>query len=418
MHAALNRAAAGRAEDDADLPVGVVRARADGAIVTVNAQARALLGLGDGGETHATGSLFGWLGGDGAALRLIAQRLRAPGETARRRLTGPQGRPLAVTLARRRDGGLVALLEDDAATAALERQAHEARARYAALADWTPRAAVWTVDLAGRIDSWSQSATRFEGLAACDAVGMTLGELFARAQFDADPDALIAQALVEGAAEAEGWRRAWGEGHAFVRATLRLVRDAGGAPSGFVAVSRAAAEASAESEELRRLAATDPLTGVLNRRAFFERLESGRRMALARGAGPAAILCDLDAFKQLNDAHGHAAGDAALRALAGAAQSMLRAGDLIGRIGGDEFAFALPGADAERAAAVAERLRRAVETLHLSDGPLASRGLAFTASFGVAAPDGPEEAFPQTLARADAALYRAKRAGRNCVASA
>jgi diguanylate cyclase (GGDEF)-like protein len=112
--------------------------------------------------------------------------------------------------------------------------------------------------------------------------------------------------------------------------------------------------------ELRRLALTDPLTGVLNRRGFEERLDAQRRQSARDGDRFGVLVLDLDDFKAINDRDGHAAGDAALRWAADTTNGVLRPRDALGRVGGDEFAVVLSGADHEAAAAVVTRLTAAL----------------------------------------------------------
>lgn len=163
--------------------------------------------------------------------------------------------------------------------------------------------------------------------------------------------------------------------------------------------------------DLMRLATTDALTGVSNRRDFMERTETAWRLHLRLGLPMSLVMLDLDHFKTLNDRHGHAIGDAALRLTGEVLRHSLREVDICGRLGGEEFALALPGSGVEEARAVAERLRQTlaalgVETAH---GPV-----GFTASFGVAAVCG-EHGVEQALSQADRQLYQAKAAGRNQV---
>lgn len=172
-----------------------------------------------------------------------------------------------------------------------------------------------------------------------------------------------------------------------------------------------------ELEEQRRaieaLANTDALTGALSRRHFLELAGRERARAAREGNGLAVLLLDIDHFKRVNDTHGHAGGDAVLRAFHATCAAQLRAHDLLGRLGGEEFGVVLPATGREVARQVAERLRAAVaaEPVALPGGGAVaitvSIGLAFTAS---AAQD-----IDGLLAAADAALYRAKREGRNRV---
>jgi diguanylate cyclase (GGDEF)-like protein len=157
-------------------------------------------------------------------------------------------------------------------------------------------------------------------------------------------------------------------------------------------------------------AATDPLTGVLNRRALDRLMQRETERCDATGAPSAVLALDLDHFKAINDTHGHAAGDAALRAFAQRIRGHLRQSDQLARLGGEEFIVLLPGAPLSKAMEIAERLRSAV-----AESPLvATPRVAVTVSIGVASRAAGETG-PGLLARADEALYAAKHAGRNRV---
>jgi diguanylate cyclase (GGDEF)-like protein len=164
---------------------------------------------------------------------------------------------------------------------------------------------------------------------------------------------------------------------------------------------------------LERLTVTDPLTGALNRRGFFEQAVTAIAQARRRVMPAAVIMFDIDRFKTINDTHGHDAGDSVLRAFTAIISSGLRAGDLLGRLGGEEFALLLPASSPDQALATAERLRARVRTDVIHPG---GTDQAVTASAGVAAiagPDRPEVALAAALSAADAALFEAKRAGRD-----
>lgn len=162
----------------------------------------------------------------------------------------------------------------------------------------------------------------------------------------------------------------------------------------------------AEQDSLRRLASVDELTGVLNRRGLEHALEDFE----AQPEGVTLVLLDIDHFKHINDRWGHAAGDEVLRRVAAIASANLRATDVIGRWGGEEFLVACRGRHIEDAARLAEKLRQSLE-----DGSVDAKGrFGITASFGVAlAPPGSSTL--RAFKRADAALYRAKSGGRNRV---
>jgi diguanylate cyclase (GGDEF)-like protein len=155
---------------------------------------------------------------------------------------------------------------------------------------------------------------------------------------------------------------------------------------------------------LREVARTDPLTGVLNRRGFDERLDIELRRARRRSEPLALIIGDIDDFKRLNDEFGHAAGDEALRRVADALRAGSREMDVIGRIGGEEFAMLMPATGLAGAYEAAERMRRLVES---------SDSERLTISFGAVELAGEHDDPAALIARADAALYDAKETGRN-----
>jgi diguanylate cyclase (GGDEF)-like protein len=163
----------------------------------------------------------------------------------------------------------------------------------------------------------------------------------------------------------------------------------------------------------RSEAVIDQLTGMLNRNSLADRTLELALQSARTGQPVGLIVGDLDRFKQINDTHGHAIGDAVLQDVAYMLRKQLRAFDLAYRIGGEEFLVLLPGSDVEQTAAMAERLRAGVEA------DTVGGGLRVTMSFGVSA-SAPEEAFDYktVCAEADAALYEAKRKGRNAVCGA
>lgn len=168
-------------------------------------------------------------------------------------------------------------------------------------------------------------------------------------------------------------------------------------------------------EKLGYAASRDGLTGAINRQTFFDgaaRLLGDPAAGVRRQVG--FLMLDIDNFKKINDTHGHATGDAVLKAFARIVSNTLRDADLFGRIGGEEFAVALPGVDAVQAAAVAERIRLKVEA---SVNEFA--GVTVTVSTGVTSSDlHPEHNIDALMALADRALYTAKFKGRNRVESA
>jgi diguanylate cyclase (GGDEF)-like protein len=167
------------------------------------------------------------------------------------------------------------------------------------------------------------------------------------------------------------------------------------------------------TESLTALARVDGLTGVLNRRAFLEAAALELLRARRQGSALSALILDLDEFKKVNDTYGHAAGDAVLKAIAAACAGHLRATDLFGRYGGEEFVALMPCIGPGEAIAAAERLRQAILEHRLEHE---GRSLSATASFGCAGRARIEaETVEELLREADDALYRAKAGGRNRV---
>jgi diguanylate cyclase (GGDEF)-like protein len=163
---------------------------------------------------------------------------------------------------------------------------------------------------------------------------------------------------------------------------------------------------------LRFLATTDALTGVANRRSLLRRAEHEFRRARRYGRPMALLLLDIDHFKRVNDTWGHFAGDEALKALCGVCLGSLRSSDLLGRLGGEEFAVLLPEAGVRDACGTAERIRQTVEELAVE---WHGRTIRMTVSIGVATIESPDADIYALMRRADLALYTAKDVGRNRV---
>ena len=195
----------------------------------------------------------------------------------------------------------------------------------------------------------------------------------------------------------------------FMQARL-LVAPAALTATGLFSVFLLAADL---ADRMRRLAASDPLTGILNRRGFEEAalllMDSARR----QGRPVTLVLADIDRFKQINDSHGHAAGDRALQLFAERVGASIRRRDLFGRIGGEEFAIILPDTPIEDAREAIDKLR--LEVAGYDAGELAEP-VPITASFGITAFRPQEDwTLAKMMARADTALYSSKRGGRNMV---
>ncbi|MEM1090452.1 MAG: diguanylate cyclase [Pseudomonadota bacterium] len=188
-----------------------------------------------------------------------------------------------------------------------------------------------------------------------------------------------------------------------------LILPAGYVGSGLFTVLIVASDL---SMQMKSLANTDPMTGILNRRGF-ESTSSPLIARARRGNQPlSVIICDVDNFKEVNDQHGHSAGDRALLVLAKVLQASLREGAVFGRIGGEEFALALPHTDIAQAEKTARLLRRDLAGTEIGWRP---EPFHITASFGVATLREDDHTMDDLLQRADRAMYRSKRDGRNRV---
>jgi diguanylate cyclase (GGDEF)-like protein len=161
--------------------------------------------------------------------------------------------------------------------------------------------------------------------------------------------------------------------------------------------------------EMRRIAQSDFLTGAMMRRTFIKELEKEIARHRRHGRPVALAVFDVDHFKSVNDAYGHGVGDEVLKAVVATCQASLRSGDVISRLGGEEFALLLPESDADEAFAAAERFRGEIEAIRLPGMP----DFRITASFGVAPYSDEYEFTDQWIAATDRELYRAKHSGRN-----
>jgi len=166
------------------------------------------------------------------------------------------------------------------------------------------------------------------------------------------------------------------------------------------------------SKELFKLASTDALTSIHNRRYFLELSKIELKRSERIGSSCSFLMIDLDNFKSLNDEYGHQAGDLTLNFLANLVKEMLRAYDIFGRIGGEEFAILLPETSHHVALEIGQRIRQAIEQSSVN---FLTHTINITASIGVATSDENTESLQQLMSQADKNLYCAKNDGRNCV---
>lgn len=178
---------------------------------------------------------------------------------------------------------------------------------------------------------------------------------------------------------------------------------------------RAASRLVRMQKQFRHMAETDALTGAANRRAFMHYLDVQVERSQRQGGPVSVVMVDLDHFKRINDTYGHAKGDVVLVQTVKTIQACLREHDMLGRLGGEEFAVVLPGTPAQAAVDAADRVRQAIAALDFRDDE--GERFPVTASLGVASTDlsGQMETAESLLQTADEALYEAKETGRNRV---
>lgn len=266
---------------------------------------------------------------------------------------------------------------------------------------------VWVKDAEGRLQMYNRAFRDMFGLPELDGtMPPPLDEL----------DRLGDQSLRE-----EGKSRLTKEvsldmegGQRTIMLSKSVLTDEDSALTGTIGLITDITERKSMERQLRQLATIDDLTGTLNRRAFFAAAGQEMERAVRYGNAVSVVMFDLDHFKQVNDSYGHALGDQALRETATALRASLRDVDILGRLGGEEFAILLPETPLAGAMEVAERLRHAISAIRIPQDSGAPP-LTLTASLGVAERMAAEITVDKVLARADLALYRAKADGRNRV---
>jgi len=180
----------------------------------------------------------------------------------------------------------------------------------------------------------------------------------------------------------------------------------------FVTSSRMLRQLNEMQEKLREASITDDLTGIHNRRYVMERLSEEFTKSVRTGSTLSVIIFDIDHFKRVNDTYGHPFGDRVLKGVAERVKISLRAYDILGRFGGEEFVIVAPDTPLEDAVNLARRLNSLIKAGTMGDG---KQSITVTASFGAAITSGTEKTYDALLARADKALYRAKDLGRDRV---
>lgn len=284
-------------------------------------------------------------------------------------------------------------------------------ARYSELVSNVTAYGIYMMDVDGYILSWNRGAQTITGYSDREILGqqqsVATGE-------PASGDGSLQRAMhftrLNGHCREIQARTRRNGGRYYAQITLDVVRDAAGEITGFVEVFSDITAQKEREDALYQRATRDALTGVFNRGHFVEmsNMEIDRARRFAEPLSVAMI--DIDHFKGINDIYGHAAGDKVIIALTQGVSGFIRKIDFVGRIGGEEFALLLPRANKEPALEVAQRLRLALSERVVDIG---GAEVNFTVSIGVAALRPTTRDLADLMRNADAALYKAKRAGRN-----
>lgn len=285
--------------------------------------------------------------------------------------------------------------------------------RYSELVQNVASFGIYLIGCDGRVQSWNQGAQNITGYRERDIVGQPFSALFAEAAArEGVPARSINFARANHHCKDEQLRRRHNGEEYVAESTLDAVRNECGEILGFVEVFHDITEQKQREERLYQRATRDPMTGVFNRGHFTE-LSTQEIDRARRFAEPLSlIMIDIDHFKKINDSHGHDIGDRAIITLTRVCSEQIRKIDILGRLGGEEFAVVLPRANKEPAFEMAQRLRLTLAAQRMA----AHEGeFSLTVSMGLASLRPHTRDLAELLRNADAALYRAKREGRNRV---
>lgn len=410
-------------------PIGLVQTDAAGEVAMLNPiAAQLLMPLSrDGGLDN----LFGALEGVAPELRHLCAGHTAPsgkicdGHLLHLNAGSPDQRVpqvLSLTLLRLDAGRLMAVLSDVTEQLRRERQLRQSDAWLNAILTGIADYALVGLDADGRIHDWNPSVRRVTGHGD-EVIGQPYSVFY-------PPDAITREHLDDRLreADADGWildegRRLRADGSSFWGSAMiaplpergelpHMAQDAGAEGAAYCLILRDISDKRDAAESRRRAHFADYLTGLANRRAFFE--AAGHELERSRAAPrtTALVLIDADHFKAINDGHGHPGGDAVLQHLAARLLQVFREVDVVARIGGEEFAVLLPSTGLDAAIEAAERLRAAIA---LEPARYDGAAIDYTVSAGVAVAHDGEAGIDLLLRQADRALYAAKRAGRNRV---
>ena len=399
-------------------PVGMVTLDDEGVVAVANPSARRLLHpfLPAGDLSPFFDVLAPWLGD----LGYRARSFREPRGVVEEGITmlvptgRERGQALSLALVKRGPREFIALVTETAAVAELDADVRALSARLRALDEGMRDYAMYLVDADGIVTTWSESAQRVHQCEAASIVGRSMTVL---APSDAGAAAHLRDTLA--AAEQDGWVeeesfRSRLDGTPFWATTVITALEAAGSGSRFQVLTRDLSERRRLEEIVREGVGSpmDDLTGVTARRGFYDTAATEIARARRYGHPLTLLLVDPDHFRELNEAHGTAFGDECLKAIAWVCRQESRTTDVIGRVGGEEFAVLLPSTELSGGLVLAERIR---ERMHRHVFAGANSSVRCTLCVGVAELREEAATVDGLLALAETAVERAKAAGRNLV---
>lgn len=272
----------------------------------------------------------------------------------------------------------------------------------------------YRTDMQGIVTKISPSCFKALGYTPEEFLGTSLASYYN----NPDDRERVVQAIVKGGGQATHVEAALKRKDGtviWVATSARIRVGPDGTPECIEGIARDISDRKRLEEQLMALSRIDVLTGAYNRGHFMEKSEDVIKLVKRYRLIASMIMMDLDYFKTINDRYGHYGGDIALKAFAEVCQSEIREADIFGRLGGEEFALMLPETPIEQAGILAERIRRATESLRI---PIDGQEMRITVSIGFAEIGNDDHALENALRKADRALYQAKEEGRNKVCEA
>ncbi len=398
-------------------PVAIVRLTAGGKIVLMNPYgAQLLMPLSADGSLR---NLFDLLEPHAPEVAEMVRRFedRAGKVCEEHRIELPPGRPslpsiiISITLQKIDADIFVAVLTDVTSAARRELHVRRSEERLHAVLDGLNPCSICTLDTKGVVTSWNRGAEWLDDYRSDEAIGRHIDMIESRTGGTKSPMTKRLELAARGGShQFESWRVRKDGRQYWASTSIGVLYDKdGSSPLGYSMIAHDMTEQRRAEDRLRLLATTDPLTGALNRRAFFDNAKREREHAAQSGEWVAVLLLDADRFKAVNDVHGHEAGDGVLQRIVDDCRKEIRAHDVLGRFGGEEFAIFLAGCDMDAGRDAAERICRRVAE------PRGAEFVPCTVSIGVAASRTADDTIEELIRRADSAMYAGKNNGRNRV---